>query len=88
MFHFVPRHSRHLSVVPVMPPSFPSLLRHRRLFILHTVHYRLSSSLRLSFLVYSFVTDLFRPFHVLSIISRICGYTIILYHLHILVAGQ
>ena len=77
-FHFVLRHSRHLSVVPVMPPSFPSLLRHRRLFILHTVRYRLSSSLRLSSFVYSFVTDLFRPCHVPSIISRICGCTIIL----------
>ena len=77
-FHFVLRHSRHLSVVLVMPPSFPSLLRHRRLFILRTVHYRLSSSLRLSSFVYSFVTDLFRPCHVPIIIYRICGYTIIL----------
>ena len=78
MFHFVLRHSRHLFVVPVMSPSFSSLLRHRRLFILRTVHYRLSLSLRLLSFVYSFVTDLFPPFYVPSIISRICGYTIIL----------
>ena len=71
-------HSCHLFVVPVMSPSFPSLLRHRHLFVLLTVHYRLSSSPRLSSFVYSFVTDLFRPFYVPSIISRICGYAIIL----------
>ena len=46
-FHIVLRHSHHLSIVPVMPPSFPSALRHHRLFILCTVHYCLSSSLRL-----------------------------------------
>ena len=77
MFHFILRHSRHLFVVPVMFPSFLSLLRHRRLFVLLTVHYRLLSSPRLSSFVYSFVTDLFRPFYVPSIISRICGYAII-----------
>ena len=77
-FHFVLRHSRHLSVVPVTPPSFPSSLHHHRLFILRTVHYRLSSSLRLSSFVLFFVTDLFRPCHVPSIISRFCGCTILL----------
>ena len=77
-FHSILRHSRHLFVLPVMSPSFPSLLRHRRLFILLTVPYRLLSSLRLSSFVYSFVTDLFRPFYVPSIIPRICGYAIIL----------
>ena len=29
-FHFVLRHSRHLSVIPVTSPSFPSPLRHSR----------------------------------------------------------
>ena len=77
-FHFILCHSRHLFVAPVMFPSFPSLLRHHRLFVLLTVHYRLLSSPRLSSFVYSFVTDLFRPFFVPSIISRICGYAIIL----------
>ena len=76
-FHFILRHSCHLFVLPVMSPSFPSLLRHRRLFVLLTVCYRLLSSLRLSSFVYSFVTDLFRPFYVPSIIPRICGYAII-----------
>ena len=73
--------STSFSVVPVTSPSFPSFpspLCHRRLFILHTVHYRLSSSLRLSSFAYSFVTDLFSPCHVASIISRICGCTILL----------
>ena len=77
-FQFILRHSRHLFVLPVMSPSFPSLIRHRRLFLLLTVRYRLSSSLRLPSFVYSFVTDLFRPFYVPSIIPRICGYAIIL----------
>ena len=46
--------STSFSVVPVTSPSFPSFpspLCHRRLFILHTVHYRLSLSLCLSSLV-------------------------------------
>ena len=77
-FHFILRHSCHLFVLPVMSPSFPSLLRHRRLFILLTVPYRLLSSLRPPSFVYSFVTDLFRPFYAPSIIPRICGYAIIL----------
>ena len=72
------RPSRHASVLPVMLPFFPSLLRHRHLFVLLTVRYRLSSSLRLPSFVYSFVTDLFRPFYVPSIISRFCGCTILL----------
>ena len=72
------RPSRHVFVLPVMSPSFPSLIRQRRLFVLLTVCYRLSSSLRLPSFVYSFVTDLFRPFYVPSIIPRICGYAIIL----------
>ena len=90
-FHFILRHSRHLFVVPVMSPSFPSLLRHRCLFILLTVHYRLSSSLRLSsfvfrlFLCYGSIppllcsehhfSDLWLRYHTLTS-SHSCGWTI------------
>ena len=73
--------STSFSVIPVTSlsfPSFPSSLRHHHLFILRTVHYRLSLSLRLSSFVLFFVTDLFRPCHVPSIISRFCGCTILL----------
>ena len=70
--------STSFSAIPVTSPSFPSCLRHHRLFILRTVHYRLSSSLRLSSFVLFFVTDLFRPCHVPSIILRFCGCTILL----------
>ena len=70
--------STSFSVIPVTPPSFPSSLHHHHLFILRTVHYCLSSSLRLSSFVLFFVTDLFCPCHVPSIISRFCGCTILL----------
>ena len=88
-FHFILRHSRHLFVLPVMSPSIPSLLRHRRLFLLLTVRYRLSLSLRLFvfhlFLRYGSIppllcsehhfSDLWLRYHSLTS-SHSCGWTI------------
>ena len=70
--------STSFSTIPVTSPSFPSPLRHHRLFILLTIRYRLSSSLRLPSFVLFFVTDLFHPYHVPSIIPRFCGWSILL----------
>ena len=60
---------RHVSVLPVTSPSPSSLCFTYR---------SLSSFIVSPSFVYSFVTDLFRPFYVPSIISWICGYAIIL----------
>ena len=68
MFYFVLRHSRHLSVT----------LRHHRLTILLIVRYCYPSTLRLLSFVPFFVTNLFCPYYVPSIIPRFCGWTILL----------
>ena len=70
--------STSFSAIPVTPSSFLSPLCHHHLFILLTVRYCLSSSLRLPSFILFFVTDLFRPYHVPSIIPRFCGWTILL----------
>ena len=67
MFYFVLHHSRHFSVT----------LRHHCLTILLTICYRYFSSLRLPSFVPFFVTDLFHPYYVPSIIPWFCGQTIL-----------
>ena len=66
-FYFVLCHSHHFSVT----------LHHHCLTILLTVCYRYFSSLRLPSFIPFFVTDLFRPYFVPSIIPRFCGWTIL-----------
>ena len=59
--------SRHLAVTTVSLSYVPSIIVYHRL-----------SVFRLSSFVLFFVTDLFRPCHAPSIISQICGCTILL----------
>ena len=66
--------STSFSAIPVTSPSAPSLHLTYRLLLFIFV----SSSLRLPSFVLVFVTDLFHPYHVPSIIPRFCGWTILL----------